>query len=595
MPNSLLAFLSGIWKQSKDFNELPAESKKEKFEAHQLTDKELADLIKNRIPQQTTASLSPVIGSLDFLPFGFLDKGRTAGQAVCCLLRRFNDLDLDEIIELAKKDKRIRGEVIKWFVDEGSLINPAVESDRAEFKEQAKKKDVPCATGFLVGNGGYLLTNRHVVKEASQLREFSAAFGYETNLDQTERYSFDPNFWKPAQNEGLDYVLLKLQPPNDEQPRKTLQPISLATVDSVTIAPKCSIQDIESFHSAGKLSDALWQQLREKGFSGDLVNIIQHPEGRSKEIVIFNNELDKLYPDFLVYESDAQPGSSGSPLFNAQWELIGLHRAALLDLTQPTGKQVTGYLGTRISSILADLRTQATSNSDVEIQAFLDAINPKPVPKPTAQQVFILAGRDRSKILGAAWATLEQAAMIKLRSQVKAALNRLDSSITVTEIEGIDETSQEVLKKAIQEINKAAKAAVTTQNVAIELLADGYLKNSNVRGISVYYNGSDEQGKDYATALLGGIKAEAPSLPIFAKDGAFSDLVTESGRLGFCRRTNIPALVFYAGYLSNPEDLATIEALQEAETSLLSEGIAAGLLAWLHLPNLGNSESLQYY
>ncbi|NJK52170.1 MAG: trypsin-like peptidase domain-containing protein [Leptolyngbyaceae cyanobacterium SU_3_3] len=247
------------------------------------------------------------------------------------------------------------------------------------------------------------MTNRHVVKEKDQLPKFLAAFGYETNLDQAEKYSLDLDFWIPARNKQLDYVLLKLKSPTDDTARKRLQSVSLAKVESVTIAPKCSLQDIERLHNASKLPDDLWERLRETGFNGDLVNVIQHPEGRSKEIVIFNNELGTLHQDFLVYESDTQPGSSGSPLFNNRWELIGLHRAALLDLAQKPGKQVVGYLGTRISSILADLRTQATSNSDAEIRVFLDTIDPKPLPAPTTQQVFILAGSDRSGVLSTKW------------------------------------------------------------------------------------------------------------------------------------------------------------------------------------------------
>ncbi|NJK52169.1 MAG: hypothetical protein HC936_03890 [Leptolyngbyaceae cyanobacterium SU_3_3] len=143
VPNDLFEFLKGIWNQSLDFNQLPAESKEEKFDANPLTDDEVVALIQARTTQQTATSHNFIIGSSDFLPFDFLDKGRTAGQAVCCLLRRFDDSDLDKIIELAKKDSRIRGTAIKWFVDEGSLIDPAVEDDRAEFKEQQKRNRFP--------------------------------------------------------------------------------------------------------------------------------------------------------------------------------------------------------------------------------------------------------------------------------------------------------------------------------------------------------------------------------------------------------------------------------------------------------------------
>jgi V8-like Glu-specific endopeptidase len=559
--------------QSNDLSKLPQDIDKGKFEPDPLTNEELV-AIETRIQLQSNPEDDLILGSSDFLPFDFLDKGRTAGKAVCCLLRRFTDSEVDNIIELTKQDAWIRGQAIKWFVDENSLIDPAKDDDKEEFKKQAQKKWVPCATGFLIAKN-YLLTNLHVVEEKAHLSEFCAEFGYDADLSKTTRYSFDPNFWKPSQNANLDYVLLKLQPSDDGQEAGEVghfTPINLATLDSVQITPWFSPQDIDSLHEMGKLNDDRWNELKGNGFGGDLVNIIQHPEGRSKEIVIFNNQLETLYKDFLVYTSDTQPGSSGSPLFNARWELIGLHQAALLNVE---GKRVTGYLGIRISSILADLRTQAKNKPDLEIKAFLDAVFPpksipESVPKPISRQVFILAGRNRSNILPQDLAELEKTAMLRLQKQVQEALNKLDSTLDIRLIDG----SNQNLEKAIQEINQKAKSPVS-QNVAIELLTDHYPENSNLCGISVYYNGSNVQGKNYAEALLNSIK----DIPKFSV-GTYSDQATRGRRLKFCRQTKMPALVFYAGYLSNLEDLARIKALQ-TEISPMAEAIAAGLLAWI--------------
>jgi endonuclease G, mitochondrial len=67
---------------------------------------------------------------------------------------------------------------------------------------------------------------------------------------------------------------------------------------------------------------------------GDAVNIIQHPGGRPKSVVLHNSNLLHLQNDgdlspFLWYSSDTEPGSSGAPVFNKHWEVIGVHHRSV--------------------------------------------------------------------------------------------------------------------------------------------------------------------------------------------------------------------------------------------------------------------------
>lgn len=574
VPNGMWRIFSWKLLQSTDVSQLPEEVKIGNFEEDSLADDELVKIVEAYLQLQSSGS-DLIIEPLDFLPFKFFDQGKTAGQAVCCLLRQFAVQELDKIIELAKQDARIRGEAIKWFVDNQSPIDPAKDEDKEKFKQQASQKWVPCGTGFLVGKN-YLLTNLHVVEKQEHLFKFQAAFAYEGDINRTQRYSFDTSFWKPADNQSLDYVLLKLKPENGKEAGEDFDPINLASVDSVKIFPRLIVQKLYSLFQEGKLPEQSWDQLQERGINGDVVNIIQHPEGRAKEIVIFNNQLDQLYENFLVYTSDTLPGSSGSPLFNVKWELIGIHQAALLN---PNGK-VRGYLGIRMDKILADLKKQENKPDSV-IKAFLNEVlqrqpaNPPPdsATNPPKQKVFILAGRDRSRILGDELAKIEQNAMQKLQQAVKKALNELDPNIEVILVDG----SNKDIPGSIQHINQAAKS-LTNQSVAIELLMDSYPKDAKVGGISVYYNGSNSQAKNYATTFLGAIDEKLKRFSV----GVYSDLATSQSRLAFCRRIIIPSLVFYAGYLSNTKDLALIQALQPDQPHPLAQGIASGLFAWLN-------------
>ncbi len=60
-------------------------------------------------------------------------------------------------------------------------------------------------------------------------------------------------------------------------------------------------------------------------FTGDPVFIIQHPAGGPKKIGLYRNEVRYLDDKVVQYLTDTQPGSSGSPVMNDRWEVIGLH------------------------------------------------------------------------------------------------------------------------------------------------------------------------------------------------------------------------------------------------------------------------------
>lgn len=103
---------------------------------------------------------------------------------------------------------------------------------------------------------------------------------------------------------------------------------------------------------------------------GENVSIVQHPRGREKEVVLRENTLVDIPEQVLHYVTDTEPGSSGSPVFNDQWEVVALHHASVPDPAGLAGPvQVGTQLGTagggvlnegiRISRILGHLATAA--------------------------------------------------------------------------------------------------------------------------------------------------------------------------------------------------------------------------------------------
>ena len=83
---------------------------------------------------------------------------------------------------------------------------------------------------------------------------------------------------------------------------------------------------------------------------GEPVSIIHHPEGGPKSVLLRSGLLVDYIDDFLHYEAETTLGSPGAPIFNEQWEVIGVHHSAM-----PVNGKVVSE-GIRISSILRACR-----------------------------------------------------------------------------------------------------------------------------------------------------------------------------------------------------------------------------------------------
>lgn len=99
-----------------------------------------------------------------------------------------------------------------------------------------------------------------------------------------------------------------------------------------------------------------------KAVIGEFVTIVQHPRGQKKQVALRENRIVDLLEHFLHYEADTEPGSSGSPVFNDQWEIVALHHASVRARDR---EEFGGYLneGVRISRILKFVRAQGLSST----------------------------------------------------------------------------------------------------------------------------------------------------------------------------------------------------------------------------------------
>ncbi|MEM6724996.1 MAG: serine protease, partial [Bacteroidota bacterium] len=85
----------------------------------------------------------------------------------------------------------------------------------------------------------------------------------------------------------------------------------------------------------------------------DPVSIIQHPKGEYKQVAMSDNLVTEISTKSIEYRTDTLPGSSGSPVLNYDWQVVGLHRGS------PRGKDAN--IATRIDFILGELQLNYSS------------------------------------------------------------------------------------------------------------------------------------------------------------------------------------------------------------------------------------------
>lgn len=562
---------------------------------------ELGGMIQRRIQERNPNLSRLTFGEPDFLPFTFLGRGLRVGAAICRLVRQYTDSEISNLVKIIEQ-RNFSKSVLRELLE---ASNPPIEisdefwgdheqvADVLEAKPALRetlanklKEAMPLVvgTGFLVGRD-YLLTNHHVVSNVDELKELTAQFCYEKDALgedlQPFEFKFDLDF-NPRTSPTLDYALVKLRSlklktedgENYYQDESGKQRLTFKHAgdnfgwlqmmpNPMIVTPPLKKEDISSekilnFNDfeAAIGADVLASQMPKAGLLGDPLNLIQHPKGRRKEIVIYNNRIQKIYQHFIQYETDAEPGSSGSPLLNSHWQLVGLHHSALLEQSA----EISGFLGTRISSIVGDLKAKG----DQEINNFLD----KFVIHPKNGRIFILAGLHRNEKL-VSEPGFETTQMEVLGDMILALFQK-----DLLQKYGFDcyLVPQENLKTEADAIQWINQQDYRVGDVALEIVLNSS-QSSEVRGTEVYYINNSTERKTHADLLLKSILGIVPDLP---NRGAKSDRAAQYGSLPFCRDVLGPSLVLYLGFLTNPDDRHTIE----TETEKIAQGIAEGLIRW---------------
>ncbi|GGR19172.1 endonuclease [Streptomyces aurantiogriseus] len=200
-------------------------------------------------------------------------------------------------------------------------------------------------TGFMV-SPSLLLTNNHVLRSREEADRSVVAFAFQTGID------------------GRPLVPAVFQ----LEPRRFFVTDRELDFSLVAVAEHSAQGDPLSAFGRLPLSGA-----QGKVIIGEFVNIIQHPRGEPKQLALRENQVIDVLDRFLHYESDTLQGSSGSPVFNDQWEVVALHHSAV-PKTDAEGRPLS-VDGTVWTPEMGEHRLAWKANEGVRISRVLQALH----------------------------------------------------------------------------------------------------------------------------------------------------------------------------------------------------------------------------
>jgi len=276
------------------------------------------------------------------------------------------------------------------FLEEGAILQRAV--------ARITRSGSAWATGFLV-SPSLLMTNNHVIPDVAFARTVEMQFNYQLdyngNPQVVDIYSPDPDdvFYTNASLDftlvrlnrkcrlGTDYSPYTIAPLTPITPTVTFAPATLETSlcgemaeftpvpfpqpkppRGIKLPPPLTFKPVRPRIRPRpificKYPGETWGQLQLISplvyATGEHVNIVQHPRGRRKEVALQKNNISNIYTNRIRYTTDTEPGSSGSPVFDNEWDLIAIHHAAG-EWDSVNGVYVNNE-GERMDKIVADL------------------------------------------------------------------------------------------------------------------------------------------------------------------------------------------------------------------------------------------------
>lgn len=303
-------------------------------------------------------------------------------------------------------------------------------------------------SGFIIHSTGYIVTNNHVVEDATEIR---------VTLASKEEY---------------DATLIGRDPKTD---------IALLKVESATPLPTVP------FGSSDQLA------------VGDWVLAIGNPFGLGHTvtagIVSAKGRIIGAgpYDDFIQTDASINPGNSGGPLFNMKGEVIGINTAivasgqgigfaipsdmakeVLLQL-HDEGKVTRGWLGVAIQRLSPDL-VKAFNLKDTQGALVADVVSDSPADAAGLERGDIIIGFNGHKVTGSSELPRMVAALApgtKVRVDIIRGGNPLTLAVTLDRMKDEDAKTKTRLQPSDVEEALGLRVQAITPDIARALRLEG--------------------------------------------------------------------------------------------------------------------------
>lgn len=203
-----------------------------------------------------------------------------------------------------------------------SFLQMGLQKARAVARILIKRPDgTEAGTGFLLPNN-LLITNHHVIGDAATAQIAKIQFNYEQSLSGNAivpvEFTLDPSKGF-ATSEKNDWTAIRI----NGDANKEFGAIELLPVNAA---------------------------------KNEFVNIIQHPGGQFKQIGMYHNLVTYSDKEIIQYLTDTEPGSSGSPVFNSQWQVVALHHSGGMLREPGTTQTLLRNEGININVVIEGLK-----------------------------------------------------------------------------------------------------------------------------------------------------------------------------------------------------------------------------------------------
>ncbi len=210
--------------------------------------------------------------------------------------------------------------------------------------------DTSYGSGSLIASRNFIMTNNHVIPDLATAQLTVAEFDYDED-DILYTVNLNPNIFFMT-NSDLDFTIVACDP----SPLPT---------------------DIEAIPLLNNPQTVT---------RNERVNIIQHPKGRRKELSLHDNKVTYVYDKGVRYTADTEPGSSGSPVFNNEWDLVALHHAGWFE-----GNNEAVNEGIRITAIvdyiISQQHNEANTHLDMLIKNIVEISDQNIITTPSPHKI----------------------------------------------------------------------------------------------------------------------------------------------------------------------------------------------------------------